>query len=77
MHIYIDKAELADLLLKFAPEGVPVTSPRVEVEERTLEVRAGVASGSLGFRVGFVCEPGRGLHVNVTILDPAPTPQAG
>ncbi len=69
MHVYIDESELEELAQALSPREV-VHATRVRVVAGGVEVRALIGQGSLGVRVGLVCEPGRGLHLAVAVLDP-------
>ena len=69
MHVYIDETELGELVQALSPHDV-VQSAQVRVVPGGVEVRAVIGQGSLGVRMGLSCEPGRGLHVAVSVLDP-------
>lgn len=69
MHVYIDEQELGELVQALSPREV-VQSAAVRVVPGGVEVRAAIGQGSLGVRMGLSCEPGRGLHVAVSVLDP-------
>jgi hypothetical protein len=70
MHIFVDEQELSGFLAGLTG-GEHVRSPRVAVVSGGVEVRAAVGKGALGVRVGLSCEPGRGLHLDLTVLEPS------
>ncbi len=69
MHVYIDEDELGELVQALSPREV-VQAATVRVVPGGVEIRAAIGQGSLGVRMGVACEPGRGLHLAVSVLDP-------